>query len=75
MAKANRIQPDKDPKPGNGQLRFETLTVTTVAECLQVSTKTVRRMIESRELPASRVGRQLRVRASDLDAYLKRRRI
>lgn len=50
------------------------MTVKTVAEVLQVSTKTVLRRIASSELIAVRDGRLLRVRAADLDHYLATRR-
>ncbi|MBW3620136.1 MAG: helix-turn-helix domain-containing protein [Actinobacteria bacterium] len=46
------------------------LTAAEVAEQLRVSTMTIYRLIRSGELPAVRVGRNYRVRAGDLDAYL-----
>lgn len=45
-------------------------TVSEAAEILKVSEKTVRRMIDSRELIAYRVGQQLRINDTDLRAYL-----
>jgi len=48
--------------------------VSEVAELLQVSTKTVRRWIERRELRTHRLGRQLRVSEEDLAAFLGQRR-
>ena len=50
------------------------LTVGDIAERLQVSTKTVRRWIEGRELSTHRLGRQLRVSEDDLAAFLAQRR-
>lgn len=47
------------------------LTAAEVADQLRVSTMTIYRLIRSGELPAVRVGRNYRVRASDLDAYLE----
>lgn len=41
-----------------------------VAEQLRVSTMTVYRLIRGGDLPAVRVGRNYRVRARDLDAFL-----
>lgn len=46
------------------------LTAAEVADALRVSTMTVYRLIRSGDLPAVRVGRNYRVRAHDLDAYL-----
>ncbi len=46
------------------------LTAAEVAEHLRVSTMTIYRLIRRGELPAVRVGRNYRVRQSDLEAYL-----
>lgn len=46
------------------------LTVAEVAGTLRVSNMTVYRLIKSGELGALRVGKNYRIRASDLDAYL-----
>ncbi len=48
------------------------LSVADAAAHLQVSTKTVRRLLARGELGASRVGRQLRISRSELLAYLRR---
>lgn len=45
-------------------------TANEVAERLRVSTMTVYRLIRGGDLPAVRVGRNYRVRAGDLDAFL-----
>jgi excisionase family DNA binding protein len=47
------------------------LTAAEVADQLRVSTMTIYRLIRSGELPAVRVGRNYRVRRSELDAYLE----
>ena len=47
------------------------LTAGEVADQLRVSTMTIYRLIRRGELPAVRVGRNYRVRASDLDRYLE----
>lgn len=46
------------------------LTVAEVAETLRVSNMTVYRLIKSGDLTAIRVGKNYRIRAADLDAYL-----
>jgi excisionase family DNA binding protein len=60
-----------EPSPQQGERLFG---VPAVAERLEYSTKTVRRMIERDELPAIWVGNQLRVRERDLAAYVARAR-
>jgi excisionase family DNA binding protein len=47
------------------------LTANEVADQLRVSTMTIYRLIRRGELPAVRVGRNYRVRAGELDAYLR----
>lgn len=46
------------------------LTVAEVAAELRVSKMTVYRLTNDRELPSVRIGRSVRVRRADLDAYL-----
>ncbi|HEY3942005.1 MAG TPA: helix-turn-helix domain-containing protein [Acidimicrobiales bacterium] len=46
------------------------LTVGEVARLLRVSTMTVYRLINTRRLPAVRIGRSFRVREVDLDRYV-----
>jgi excisionase family DNA binding protein len=46
------------------------LTVAEVAEALRVSTMTVYRLVNTGELSGLRVGKNIRIRATDLDAYL-----
>lgn len=51
----------------------EIYTVTQAAQYLQVCEKTVRRLINTNKLVASRVGngnRSLRIRKTDIDVYL-----
>lgn len=46
------------------------LTLQQVADRLQVSISTVRRLIDAGELRTVRIGRNLRVRPEDLRAYI-----
>lgn len=56
---------------GEYAMKDELLTVAQAAEYLKVCDKTVRRMIASKELVASKVGsRNWRIRKDDIDAYL-----
>jgi len=50
------------------------LSIETVAETLDVSTKTVRRWISQGELPVHRLGRQLRISEGDLAVFIARSR-
>lgn len=47
-------------------------TVEQVADMLQVSVATVRKLIDRGELKAFRVGNQWRVKKEDLDDYIRR---
>lgn len=49
------------------------ITITEAAEALGVSTKTVRRWIERRELRHFRLGRAIRIRQTDLVAFVEAR--
>lgn len=49
------------------------LTVAEVAEELRVSTMTVYRLIKAEELPATRVGKSLRIRTADVERFLEGR--
>ena len=49
------------------------LTVSEVAEICRVADRTVRRWIERGELPAHRLGRQLRISEKDLKIFLRER--
>ena len=50
------------------------LTISQTAEHLQVSTKTIRRWIDSGELIAHRFGRQWRISHADLQTFIRLRR-
>jgi len=57
---------EEGPGGGRGQL----LTVAEVADALRVSNMTVYRLIKAGELPALRIGKNYRIRRSELDDYL-----
>jgi excisionase family DNA binding protein len=46
------------------------LTIEQVASFLQVSTKTIRRLIKDDKLKASKVGRVWRIKHEDIETYL-----
>ncbi|HET7618692.1 MAG TPA: helix-turn-helix domain-containing protein [Vicinamibacterales bacterium] len=50
------------------------LTTEEVLSYLNVTPRTIYRLIRSGELPALRIGRQWRFRRGDLDAWLERQR-
>ncbi len=49
----------------------EILTVAEVAEYLRINPQTVYRKAKAGELPAVRIGRAIRFRRTELDAWLK----
>jgi excisionase family DNA binding protein len=51
------------------------LTVAEVAATMRVSNMTVYRLIKDGDLPALRVGKNYRIRESDVDAYLSDRSV
>ena len=51
------------------------LTIDEVAEFLRISKTSVYRLVERRDLPFCRVGRTLRFRREDLEAYLRACRV
>ena len=51
------------------------LTVSEVASVMRVSNMTVYRLIKAGELAALRVGKNYRIRASDIDRYLSGRAV
>ena len=50
--------------------RSQFLTVAEVADELRVSSMTVYRLIKSEQLPATRVGKSLRIRIDDVERFL-----
>ena len=46
------------------------LTIPEVAEVCRVSTKTVRRWVNGKRLPAARLGNQWRIRQEDLGRFI-----
>ena len=51
------------------------LTVAEVANAMRVSNMTVYRLIKSGELPAVRVGKNYRLRETDLERFLEERSV
>jgi excisionase family DNA binding protein len=51
------------------------LTVSEVANAMRVSNMTVYRLIKTGELPAVRVGKNYRLRESDLERFLEERSV
>jgi len=48
------------------------LTVNEVAQILRVSNMTVYRLVKSNQIPAIRVGKNYRIKESDVEKYLNR---
>ncbi len=51
------------------------LTVAEVASMMRVSNMTVYRLIKARQLPALKVGKNYRIRESDMEHYLNERSV
>lgn len=51
------------------------LTVAEVASMIRISNMTVYRLIKARQLPAVKVGKNYRIRMSDIDLYLNSRAV
>jgi excisionase family DNA binding protein len=62
-------------RPPTIEADLEFLTIEATAVNLDVSTRSVRRWIESGELAAYRIGRLVRIAPSDLTAFLGRHRV
>lgn len=54
--------------------KVKMLKIDEVAECLNISISTVRRLIAKNELKAVKVGGSLRVQESDLKKYVEEKR-
>jgi excisionase family DNA binding protein len=50
------------------------LSVKQAADIVGVSTRTIRRWIDAKELPFHRLGRQIRIAEDDLTAFLAKNR-
>jgi len=56
---------------GNTQDELRLLTLETAAEILQVSKRTLLRMIQKREVPAFKIGGQWRIRESQFRKWVE----
>jgi excisionase family DNA binding protein len=69
----------RKPAPGQlarGQCRGRYLTIVEAAESYPVFTpRLLRRLVQERRIPFSRVGRSVVLAESDIDAYLERNRV
>ncbi|RWP11835.1 MAG: DNA-binding protein [Mesorhizobium sp.] len=59
---------------GHKSSRKSFLTIPDVADLLQLSEKTIRRLIATDQLPAHRLGRQWRISPGDLESFMSSRR-
>lgn len=63
-----------EPKTDVSMPTSRLLTIHDVADFLRIDPKTVRRLVESNQLTAYKVGRQWRITERDLWAFLAERR-
>jgi excisionase family DNA binding protein len=66
----NKTFAPASPPPISGPL----LSITAVAKRLDVSSRTVRRLIDHKAIAIHRIGRQIRISEADLSAYTQSRR-
>jgi excisionase family DNA binding protein len=59
---------------GDNDTRADLLTIDEVLGYLNVTSRTIYRLIRIGELPAVRIGRRWRIRRTDLDHWLNRKR-
>jgi excisionase family DNA binding protein len=62
----------KEDIMNNNVLEKEVLTVSQVAEYLQLSEMTTYKMVQEGKIPAFKIGRSWRVKKSDLEALIER---
>lgn len=62
----------EQPRPPREPMRREALSIDAAAQLLDVSAKTLRRLIRARKLQAFRVGRQWRIRRDVLAEWSRR---
>ena len=67
---AENTQPTPEPKP-QAELQAPLLTVEQVAGILNLSVRTVRRLVKDNKLPIVRIGRAVRVRPEALVALIR----
>ena len=56
---------------GRTKMQMDIMTISQTAAYLQVCEKTIRRLIEKKDLTASKVGGSWRIKKSDVDDYLE----
>lgn len=56
---------------GRTKMQMDIMTISQTASYLQVCEKTIRRLIEKKELTASKVGGSWRIKKTDVDDYLE----
>ena len=69
MMEENTVSIEQAPRSDRPGLILYTIPQT--AEQLQVSTKTIRRWIDAKELVVHHIGRQLRISQSDLQTFIR----
>jgi putative molybdopterin biosynthesis protein len=60
---------------GKKEQPSEWLTTKEVARFLQLNPRTIQKMVKQKQLPASRIGRALRIRKSDIDAFMNEHQV
>jgi excisionase family DNA binding protein len=75
MIRYTDVYRSKELRRKRGVPTDEVYTVEEAAKLLKVDEMTIRRMIDRKEIVASRVGRSIRIPRSELEKYLNPRQI
>jgi putative molybdopterin biosynthesis protein len=67
-------QEQPEPPAPNGSTDLGWLTSREAADLIHVNPRTIQKLVKRKQLPASRIGRALRIRKSDIDAYMENHR-
>jgi excisionase family DNA binding protein len=68
MLKKGGTEPMETPNGGS----LELMTTTELAKYLRISTASVYRLVRQKQIPVSKVGRQLRFRKDTIDVWLSK---
>ena len=61
-----------EPMEVSNERKSELMTTTEIAEYLRISRASVYRLVRQKQIPVSKVGRQLRFRKDIVDAWLSK---
>jgi excisionase family DNA binding protein len=63
---------ETEPMGTSSEEKLELMTTTEIAEYLRISEASVYRLVRQKQIPVSKVGRQLRFRKDTVDVWLSK---